>query len=228
MARQLAGDDSRPLRGFLSYSVKDKRSAKSIKSTLETFSVNCFLAHEDLEPTIEWGKDILRVLRACDIFMPLLTSRYPDSKWTDQEVGIAVGLKKVVLPVKMGLDPYGFIQRFQAIELREDVASSEFGRRVYDVLLKHTKVGKRMRRAIINAFIESSSFDEARRRSRSLREIIDFEAKELEMLVRGAAGNYQIYDSFGAKDVVRMLISRHKEKISSGAASDFLHAAGCR
>jgi len=78
---------------FLSYSSKDRVIARKIKRGLNTFGVATFLAHDDLTPTVEWEEEILCALRECDAFLPILTENYPTSSWTDQEVGVAVGLK---------------------------------------------------------------------------------------------------------------------------------------
>src|SRR5205823_2110310 len=58
---------------------------------------------------------------------------HPDfcaSKWCDQEVGFAIGAQKLVVPVRLGADPHGFIGKYQAIsgankpsdQLAEEVA----------------------------------------------------------------------------------------------------------
>jgi len=43
-----------------------------------------------------------------------LTESFAASDWTDQEIGIAVALRKIIVPMKLTLDPYGVIGRYQA------------------------------------------------------------------------------------------------------------------
>ena len=38
-----------------------------------------------------------------------------EPKWTDQEVGVAVGRGVPIVPIRMGKDPYGFMAKYQAI-----------------------------------------------------------------------------------------------------------------
>ena len=70
---------------------------------------------EDIEPIREWELEIERALFSMDILLALLTDGFSESKWTDQEVGFAVGTKVPILPVRLGKDPYGFMGKFQAI-----------------------------------------------------------------------------------------------------------------
>src|SRR5208337_5374577 len=101
------------LRVFLSYHHNARKFAGSLKSCLTGLGVDVFLAHEDVEPSTVWQEEILRRLRRCDVFIPLLTKSYHTSYWTDQECGIALALKKHILAVKFTNDPYGFIGKFQ-------------------------------------------------------------------------------------------------------------------
>ena len=41
---------------------------------------------------------------------------FPKSRWTDQEVGWALGRDVHVLPVRRGIDPYGFLGEVQGIQ----------------------------------------------------------------------------------------------------------------
>ncbi|HIH44794.1 MAG TPA: toll/interleukin-1 receptor domain-containing protein, partial [Candidatus Methanoperedenaceae archaeon] len=61
------------LRIFLSYSTNDKVIAGSLKTLLELMGFEVFLAHEDIEPSVEWQEEIKDNLDKCDIFIPLLT-----------------------------------------------------------------------------------------------------------------------------------------------------------
>jgi hypothetical protein len=69
-----------------------------VKGFLSTFGMDVFLAHDDLQPSAEWQKEIVQALRKCDVFIPLLTRSFHSSLWTDQETGIAIARKKLILP----------------------------------------------------------------------------------------------------------------------------------
>src|SRR5208282_6463612 len=101
-----------------------RKTAIRVKDSLSVLGMDVFLAHEDLEPSVEWQKEILRALKKCDVFIPLLTRSFHSSLWTDQETGIAVARGKVILPVRFSVLPYGFIGKFQALKARRNLQES--------------------------------------------------------------------------------------------------------
>lgn len=84
---------------FLSYSHQDRQLAGLIKGTLNYYGFDTFLAHEDLQPSVEWQEIILINLKECLVFLPLLTDSFIKSDWTDQETGIAIALDKIIVPI---------------------------------------------------------------------------------------------------------------------------------
>ena len=100
---------------FISHVSAEKVLASQISASMRIYGVSCFVAHEDIEPTKEWVDEIILALNTMDACLALLTPGFSESKWTGQEVGVAVGRGSLVVPVKMGLDPYGFIGRYQAL-----------------------------------------------------------------------------------------------------------------
>ena|SRR2546422_1977921 len=105
-----------PAKIFVSHSHHEKEIAGWIKGELERFGAFGFVAHEDINPTEEWQGAILKNLKECDVFLALLSGNFATSDWTDQESGIAIALGKVIVPVKVNLDPYGFIGKYQALK----------------------------------------------------------------------------------------------------------------
>ena len=103
-------------RVFLSHISAFKEKASALQAALAWFGVSAFVAHEDIEPTREWQSEIEVALRSMDAMVPLLVPGFQESAWCDQEVGCAVALGVPVVPVRKGLDPYGFIGKFQAIQ----------------------------------------------------------------------------------------------------------------
>jgi len=98
-----------PLKVFVSYSIKDRRLAKQIKKGLLTYGMNVFLAHDDIEASAQWANVILATLKESDVFLPLLTEAFSTSEWTDQETGVALAHRKLIIPLKVDRDPYGFV-----------------------------------------------------------------------------------------------------------------------
>jgi hypothetical protein len=69
----------------------------------------------DIHPTKLWQDEIEGALASMDGFVALLTDKFHESDWTDQEVGFAFARGVPIVPVRLGCDPYGFIGKFQAL-----------------------------------------------------------------------------------------------------------------
>ena len=88
---------------------------------MQLFGISCFVAHSDIEPTRTWQKEIEKALFSMDVLIALMTEDFSDSNWTDQEIGVAIGRNVLILPIRMGADPYGFIGKYQAISFKKEM-----------------------------------------------------------------------------------------------------------
>ncbi len=101
---------------FLSYSSIDKRFAGLLKQYLETYSgFSAFLAHSDINASNNWRMKIIDTLNTSDVFIPLLSCSSKQSLFVNQEIGIAFALKKIIIPIKIDTNPFGFIDSLQAL-----------------------------------------------------------------------------------------------------------------
>lgn len=89
--------------------------AKRSKETLAPYSIDAFVAHEDLLPTTEWAVEIERALKTMDMFISIHTTGFAQSVYCQQEVGFAICRGVKIVPVKFNEDPVGFIGRYQAL-----------------------------------------------------------------------------------------------------------------
>jgi hypothetical protein len=109
------------LKIFISYNSKDKSLAGAIKKSLTKPNQEIFLAHEDIMVTKPWEQEIIRNLKECQIFIPIITENFHLSERTDQETGYAIqgalNNKKFIISVFKGIHPYGFINLFQGIPM---------------------------------------------------------------------------------------------------------------
>ncbi len=122
-----AGD----FRLFISHTTAHKARAIALSTVLEPWGVDGFVAHEDIEPTAEWKDVIGSALHSCDAMCALLTPDFPKSPWCDQECGVAIARRVVIVPVDLGKKPYGFVNDFQALPVpqgrrRREVADDVF------------------------------------------------------------------------------------------------------
>jgi hypothetical protein len=84
---------------FISYHHNDSRLAGEIKHLLEKKGFTVFLAHEDIDSSVEWGTAIQAHLESCTALMALVTKNFNKSPYTNQEVGIAMGMDKSIIPL---------------------------------------------------------------------------------------------------------------------------------
>lgn len=119
-------------RVFLSHLAKRKAEVHALSRLLEHFGFSCFVAHEAIEPSREWRREIERALNSCDLLVAYVTLGFSGSEWADQEVGWALGRGLAVIPVKVdGQTPYGFIGSYQAVTKTKEMKPVDLSRRVF-------------------------------------------------------------------------------------------------
>ena len=174
---------------FLSHKTEVKNETAILKEKLKFFGISSFVAHEDIHPTKEWQNEIENALSSMDSLVALLTDRFHDSIWTDQEVGFAFGRGVPIISVRLGKDPYGFIGKFQALSCSWDSAPKEIAK----ILIKHD----RMLDSYINALKNCGSYDDGNMLSELLPSIDKLSNKQVSELITAFNENGQVGDSFG-------------------------------
>jgi len=176
-------------RVFLSHKAGAKRQVALLKTRLSCFGADCFVAHEDIEPTREWQDEIESALATMDAFVGLLTEDFHDSDWTDQEVGFALGRGVPMIAVSLGRAPYGFIARFQALSCSWDDAPLAILR----LLAKET----RMVEAFVGAVEGCSRWSHGNSLAGLLPEIDALSGEQVGRLIDAFNGNEEVRRSFG-------------------------------
>jgi hypothetical protein len=145
------------LRLFLSHTSAQKVDVVHLKRALIALGVSAFVAHEDIEPSLEWQVEIESALRTMDAMAALLTPDFHSSNWTDQEVGFALGQGILVIGVRLPKTPYGFMGKNQGLpgSLKEPV---DLAAAIVRVLLERPETATPMREALVVALERSSSF----------------------------------------------------------------------
>ena len=194
------------VRAFLSHKAGHKAEASKLKGELEKYGISCFVAHKDIEPTKEWVQEIENALFSMDIFIALLTDDFHDSNWTDQEVGVAVGRHIFIIPVKTGKDPYGFIGKYQALSGDgKDIA--QVAKDIFNIIIKHPTTKEKIKRPAIQAFKNSSSYNESYFfLTEVLPNLEKLEKSQIEDVISAFNKNSQIYDCYSAQSVLPNLL----------------------
>ena len=113
--------DSNKFQLFLSHSSEDKEIAHTIKDKLSLYGIDCFVAHDDIEPDAEWQNEIKTFLYKMDGLVAIISEYFNRSHWTHQEIGVAIGKDIKIISMKIDeTDPIGFIASKQAIKYNEN------------------------------------------------------------------------------------------------------------
>lgn len=198
MATELGTYDWEPVSIFLSHQAKFKVEVAALKQELEYYGTKCFVAHEDIQPTQKWLKEIKRALKDCNALVALLTPDFRESVWTDHEIGVAIGLKKLVIPVRLGRDPYGFMASIQALK-GELTNSRPLAESIVRAMLNNETTAELMKNAVIDSFFHSENFDTAIRTSKLLVEFDDLTDEQYDLLGHAVEANDQIYRATGVR-----------------------------
>ncbi len=207
------------LRVFLSHISAHKVFASEVQATLSGFGISAFVAHEDIEPDAEWQDEIEKALRTCDALIALLNPEFNLSNWTDQEVGYALGRGIPVFSVRLGMDPYGLFGRKQAFNGNGKDAL-QVAEELFDAYRIHPKTSDKMADAIVDKFIVSNSFAEAKVNCRLVEELTIWKP-DYEKRLRGAVeSNGQIKHSWGVADRIEALLAkRAPDPVGDGQAA---------
>lgn len=175
---------------FLSHLSSFREKAHFLRNSLLKYGISSFVAHDDIEPTREWQTEIEKALFSLDALVALLMPGFIESKWTDQEIGMAIGRNKLVIPVKRGIDPYGFIGKYQGFNAQGKTVE-QVAKGIAEILFTHKLTSLKM--------IEC--FSDAIENSTSEHEITKF----LEVLNEF---------NFIAKDVLERIVIKYKNSVT--------------
>ncbi|MGA2070749.1 MAG: toll/interleukin-1 receptor domain-containing protein [Sedimentisphaerales bacterium] len=192
---------------FISHVSVIKDYATALQNGLYKYSISAFVAHKDIEPTKEWQNEIELALYTMDAMVALLTLDFHKSVWTDQEVGIAIGRKALVIPVRYHIDPYGFIAKHQALEGKD---SEQTAKEIFNILAKHKLTKERMSQIVVNKFLSSGSFQDAKDNMTLLEQCDYFNDESLNRIEKSTDANFQIEHSFGVPERIRNLIRKFR------------------
>lgn len=177
---------------FISHKDEIKRKAHIIKKRLFLYGISSFVAHDDIEPTKEWIVEIERALVSMDALVALLTVGFSSSVWTNQEVGIAHGKEKLILSVKLGEDPKGFIGKWQALAPMID-DENEIAKQIASQLLTHSKTSMKMQDAYFYGLSRIGSFEDCEIWAELLEHIKSVTEDSIKTLIDSYNNNSQAY-----------------------------------
>lgn len=193
---------------FISYSSDIKRTAGKIKAYLDVYGFNCFLAHEDIPPQTVWPDQIIRVLKKCDLFLPLLTPEFTTSYFCQQETGFAYCRNVEILPVMISKAPMGMIANIQAVRFNENDFDTSCWKMV-DHVAKKTPLSDQILDALIKAFGDSGTYDVACDWAQYLLNDFSFTQRQIKAIKRHIENNSQINETKNARSDIFKFMKNH-------------------
>jgi TIR domain len=109
-------------RVFISYSTRDLTRTTQIKRLLEGAGAQVFVAEYSLPAGTELAREIIAAIKACDLFVLLWSHHARKSEWVPQEIGVAKGHDKPVIPIVLhaGAEVPGFLRGLKYLPLYSD------------------------------------------------------------------------------------------------------------
>ncbi|MEE1086665.1 MAG: TIR domain-containing protein [Schaedlerella sp.] len=107
---------------FISYKSEEFDKANWVKMTLEHNGISCWMAPGSIQGGASYAMEIPKAIRACKIFVLILSEKAQDSKWVPRELDQAINEGKMVMPFMLEdcllKDDFNFyltnVQRYEA------------------------------------------------------------------------------------------------------------------
>jgi hypothetical protein len=184
------------LRLFISHRDTHKVAAKRLGIALEGYGVSAFVAHDTIEPMTSWQGEIVKGLETMEVMLTFVTDDFHDSTWTNQEVGYALGKRVPIISFKVqARDPAGFIGSEQALRGRLETPE-ESAPAIYELLAAKIGLRDRLDQMLINAFVTSPDYTEARNRfDRMAATVKSLTAEQIRQIQVGYFENSQLFNA---------------------------------
>ena len=183
---------------FLSHLADHKVAVHALKQDLRPFGIAAFVAHDDIQPSKQWQSEIELALCSMDALAALVTPRFTESHWCDQEVGWAFGRGISVIPVRLGSDPTGFAGKYQAIS-----GSLEYpqflARSIFDALRSKPETQQIIYRSLPLALLHATSFRESIDLAKWISEFVHYTPQDKKLIWQACETNDQVFNAHKVK-----------------------------
>jgi hypothetical protein len=104
---------------FVSYSTRDITRTAQIKQMLEAVGARVFVAEYSVAAGADLSNSIITAIKNSDLFVLLWSHHAKNSEWVPQEIGVAKGCNKPVIPVVLhsGVEIPGFLKGIKYLPL---------------------------------------------------------------------------------------------------------------
>jgi hypothetical protein len=142
-----------------------------------------------------------------DALLAIVTAEFVASRWCDQEVGIAIGRNKLVVPVCAGADPHGFMGKHQGVPV-SGLDLDAIAAKVVDALVQNTLSAPRMADALIEQLATSNSWQTSKRTTAILEKVTRLNASQVAQLIRALKENPEVSNAAQVPEKIKSLVAR--------------------
>ncbi len=204
---------------FLSHLSAFKSTTGQLQTALRKFGISAFVAHVDIEPTREWQDEIEAGLFSMDALAAILMRGFKESSWTDQEVGVAFGRGVLVIPIMRGINPYGFISKFQGLNANGK-SVGDIADELFRILAKSPKTRARMLSCLTETTLQSKSEAEAIFKIRKLASIKNLPKGHLQKLKESASASAVLMAGEALDELNALLTARGIEPVVTKSSAN--------
>jgi hypothetical protein len=194
---------------FISHHHSQRAVVGQLRTEVSWLGITAFVAHDDIEPNQVWQAEIEKALQSCEALTAVVSPDFVESKWCDQEVGIALGRNIEVLPIAWGAPPHGFIGKIQAVPVAGGQPLASAAHTIVSVLLKSPRTSVSMTNALVGALASAPSYAMAKSTAGLLEQAPALAAAHATQLRRARAENGQVRDAFGVPDRIERILKSH-------------------
>lgn len=204
---------------FLSHVSEHRFAVAQLKDDLAIYGIYAFVAHQDIQPSLVWQGEIEVALNSMHAMVALITADFHDSLWVDQEIGWALGRGVLVLPIRLGADPYGFAGKVQAVPGSLD-RTGPLANSIALALLANTKTHAEMKKALVPAFAASDCWDTAKTLKDAIVRVPDFTDDEGTALLEACQNNSQVSGAFGVPEAIHRAFGDRESTTDAEAGTE--------
>lgn len=209
------------LRLFVTHTHENRQLAGDLKRAFDLYGIDAFVAHDDIAPTREWENEIIVALRSCNVLVALLSADAPASAWVDQECGWAMARDIPIISVDVGIVPYGFLGRYQALPSRGREAH-EVARDIVQTLLQNPRTYWTLVEGMVTRFEQSGHFHEANRLFVLLDQLqlSGLTEEHLDRIETAFKTNYEVKEAHEVKRGLSDFLARHRAALKAFAEEE--------
>ena len=199
---------------FLSHSNKDKKIARIFADNLSVYGFKVFVAHDDIQLGEQWEETLKESIKNCELFLVLLSENFHPSRFTDQEIGIAIAFNKQIFPIRIDeTKPYGFMSKFQAKKISIKIDHSQI-KLLAQRLSSFTNERINVIDRIIDQLCHAESFNSANTISEILFEYTNFTHNQVNKIAQAFVSNSQVRGGWTARPACLDFLARNWDSIS--------------